>query len=307
MKSPFTPLRALLCAGLFTIIALTFAVADAQAQETVVLKDGRSIRCDRVERQGSTLVLWNHRRGVVLTDRHGNEIVGWGRRQEEQIGSYTSDQLSEATIMRYLPDVWQQMDAQRQGGRGGAPIQPHQPNPHGGAALGGGPRIQHSLPNPNQPSPSPQPGGAPLPLVIQPAGVAPAAAVVVPVFNGVRDAGNNVFIDALMVQQSAGRRVFEGKLTNIAPLRVFDVRVILHTSDMQVMELHEAATQLEGDSRGSVKFSIPITDEGDLLRDTLLVIRCFAQPPAQEMRRATYYTFKIERLSTGQWAAVPVN
>jgi hypothetical protein len=308
MKSPFAPLRTVLCAALFTFIALAFVIADARAQETVVLKDGRAIQCDRVERQGSTLVLWNRRRVAIVTDRHGNEVVGFAGRREDQIGTYTADQLSDATIMRYLPDVWQQMDAQRQAGiRGGVPMQPNQPNPYGSTALGGGPRIQHSLPNPNQRPSPPQAGGAPPALVIQPVVNPPAAPPVVPVFNGVRDAGNNVFIDALMVSQSSGRRVFEGKLTNIAPLRVFDVRVILHTSDMQVMELHDAATQLEGDSRGSVKFSIPITDETDLLRDTLLVIRCFSQPPAQEMRKATYYTFKIERLSTGQWAAVPVN
>lgn len=310
MKSSFTPLRAVLCASFIGIGAVVFAVADAQAQETVILKSGQQIRCDRVERQGETLVLWNRRRVAIVTDRHGNELLGVGRRQEDQIGVYSADQLSEATIMRYLPDVWQRMDAQRQG-RGGVGVQPHQPfhqPAHGGTALGGGPRIQHSLPNPNQPAASAQPPVAQPQPGVGPLVLAPAAQpVVVPVFNGVRDAGNNVFIDALMVQQLAGRLVFEGKLTNVAPLRVYDVRVILHTSDMQVMEFHDAAPQLEGDSRGSVKFSIPIADAGDLLRDTLLVIRCFAQPPAQEMRKASYYTFKVERLSTGQYAAVPAN
>jgi hypothetical protein len=307
MKSLFTPLRAVLCASFIAVGALVFWGEEAQAQETVILKSGQQIRCDRVERQGETLVLWNRRRGVVVTDRQGNEIIGWRARQEEQVGTYSADQLSEATIMRYLPDVWQRMDAQRQG-RGGAVAQPFQQPAQGGSALGGGPRIQHSLPNPNQPAASAQPAAAQPQPGIGPLVLAPAAQpVVVPVFNGVRDAGNNVFIDALIVQQSGGRLTFEGKLTNIAPLRVYDVRVILHTSDMQVMELHDAAPQLEGDSRGTVKFSIPISDAGDLLRDTLLVIRCFAQPPAQEMRKASYYTFKIERLSTGQYAAVPAN
>ncbi len=244
MKSSFTPMRAVL--GATFIGAFVVAATGTQAQETVILKDGRQTGCDRVERQGGT--------------------------------------------------------------RGDVAPPPHQPNQNSGSVLEDGPRIQLSLHHPNQPAQSAQPSVAPQPQPggMQPAVISPAPAAVIPVFNGVRDAGNNVFIEALTVQHSAGKLAFEGKLTNVAPLRVYDVRVILHTADMQVMELHDAAPQLEGDSRGSVKFSVPIADAGDLLRDTLLVIRCFAQPPAQEMRKATYYTFKIEHLSTGQYSAVPV-
>jgi hypothetical protein len=155
-----------------------------------------------------------------------------------------------------------------------------------------------------------QPQGRPAPLPpVQPPAHPPnvVALVPVPVFNGVKDPGNNIFVNSLTLQQTPQGTFFEGEITNISPLRMYDVRVILHSNDMRMIEAHDVARIMEGDSRGKVLFRLPVAVAEELSREPMLVIRCFAQPPSQEIRKATFYTFKIERLTTGQFSATPFN
>ena len=56
------------------------------------------------------------------------------------------------------------------------------------------------------------------------------------------------------------------------------------------------------------RYQTGVAIEQDMQRgDVFLEIKCYGQTPAEENRRASYYSFKIKRLPTGQWAADATN